>query len=149
MSKSTPTTSGVVLILGGNWVVGRALRLLLRDAEYKVRFLIGPSLDEPGLLDGVQLLLLAPGLGAEFRDALLALVGGRPLAARIPVLELVDNPRSVGDGVEHTVPWPCRAEELKRKIKALLLNKPGEGRDGRGSQVPQEGRGAIDDPSGR
>jgi hypothetical protein len=139
----------VVLILGGDWVVGRALRLLLRDAEYRVRFLIGPSLDQPGLLDGVQLLLLAPGLGAEFRDALLALVGRRPLAVRIPILELVDNPRSAGDGAAHTVPWPCRAEELKREIKALLLTKPGADRDGRAAQTPQEERGLVDDRDGR
>lgn len=121
MSEFAQTTSaGVVLILGGNWVVGRALGLLLQNAEYKVRFLVGSSLDQPGLLDGVQLLLLAPGLGPEFRDALLGMINGRPLEARIPVLELVDNDRAaqVGDG--RFVPWPCRAEELKRQITIAL-----------------------------
>ncbi len=121
----TPTS--VVAVVCGNTIVGRALELLLRSTHFSVRLLVGSSLDNPRCLDGVQLLLLAPGLDLKRREALLELIDNRPpAAARIPILELVDSARAaqeeekeMGDG--HFISWPCRAEDLKQKIKGMLL----------------------------
>lgn len=116
--------SPLVLIVGGNAVVGRALEMLLRAAaDFNVRFLTESSLDEPGLLDGVQLLLLTPGLGSKRYEALLTLVSRYPLAAKIPLLRLVSANLAVQDGEKNFVPWPCRVEELKERISAALLSQ--------------------------
>lgn len=141
------TPTAVVAIVCGNAIVGRALELLLRSTRFSVRLLNGSYLDKPGCLDGVQLLLLAPGLDPERREALLKLIDNGPSAARIPVLELVDSARAaqVGDG--NFISWPCRAEELKREIKTALLARSESsqdghkaGRDGQGLQTPQKKR---------
>ena len=128
-----------VLVLGGDAVVGRALELLLRSADCDIRFLAEPSRVEPGLLDGFGLLLLAPGLSAGCREALLALVGVAPVAARIPVLELNSSaegaPEVVGAG-PLLVPWPCQPEDLQRRIKAALLAGSEAGGDGGDKQSP-------------
>lgn len=121
-----------ILVLGGDAVVGQALELLLWNADWNVKFLTEPSLEESELLDGIGLLLLAPGLSTERRKALLTLVGSTLAMVRIPILELVDDPESSqGAQVEsgHLVPWPCRPEDLKRHIDAALLAGPRALRD--------------------
>ena len=140
-------TSAAVLVLGRDAVVGKALELLLRSADYNVKFLTEPSLDEPGLLDGVQLLLLAPGLSAKRREALLTLVSSMPVAVRIPVLELASNIKRAQVGTGHLVPWPCRAEDLERRIKAALLAGSETSQDGRDAQTRPEGRRMVGDQS--
>lgn len=117
----TTTASANVLIVGGDVIVGQALELLLQNADYSVRFLGEPSLDEPGLLDGFQLLLIAPGLSAKCHEALLALLNSTTVAERIPFLELVCNVEETQAEAGHLVPWPCQPEELERRIKAALL----------------------------
>jgi hypothetical protein len=115
------TTS--VAIIGGDAIVGQALELLLGSADFSARFLSEPSLDELGWLDGVKLLLLAPGLDSERREALLELIDGRPSGSKIPVLELVDSARAAQAGEGNFVSWPCRAEELKRRVTDALLGR--------------------------
>lgn len=137
-SERLPSTSAMVLVLGGDAIVGQALELLLRSAECNVRFLSEPSLDEPGVLDGVQLLLVAPGLSDKRREALLALVNSKTVGARIPVLELVSNAQGAQDGVGHLVPWPCQPEELKQWVKAALLAGSETGQDGLGLANPPD-----------
>lgn len=111
-----------VVVFGRDTIVGQTLELLLWSADFNVRFVAEFSPDEPDLLDGVQLLLLAPGLSTERHEALSALIDSRPSAAMIPILQLVHDDREARDGMEHlAVPWPCRAEELKRRIEAALL----------------------------
>ena len=129
-----PASAGVV-ILGGDTLVGRALELLLRSADCNVRFLgepslSGPSLDEselggPGPLDGVRLLILAPGASAGCREDALALIGARTAEARIEVLELGDDRQGALVGAWEVLPWPCRTEDLKRRVMAALLDGPG------------------------
>lgn len=128
LGASTPT----VVVLGGDRVVGRALELLLWSTDWNVRFLTEPSSDEGGLLKGARLLLLAPGLSAEHRRALVTDIRSTPATARVPILQLGYDP----DGLQGSqadmgrfVPWPCRAEELKRHIDAALLARPGTGHD--------------------
>jgi hypothetical protein len=118
-----------VAIIGGDAVVGQALELLLGSADFSARFLFEPSLDEPGWLDGIKLLLLAPGLDSERRKALLELIDSRPLGSRILVLELIDSARAAQVGEGHFVPWPCRAEELKRQVTAALLGRSDASQD--------------------
>ena len=76
------------------------------------------------LLEGVRLLLLAPTLSAESRETLLAEMGSTLEATNIPVLTLSTTIKeALGDGPV-SIPWPCRLEELTRKIEAALLGVP-------------------------
>jgi hypothetical protein len=109
----------------GEPITGRALTLLLRGSGYKVRFLLAQPLGEPGALKDVWLLLLAPTpqLSAERRDALVASLKEASEAENMPVLELVTpleagRPEEVASESWHTVPWPCRSEDLEWRIEA-------------------------------
>ena len=123
----------VFVAVCGDPVVGRALVLLLQGPRYDARFVPDSSLGEPGALEGVGLVLLAPTweLNGEGRDALLASLRGAPGAAEAPILELTSSfseatrIEEVRVGPEHTVPWPCSTEELERRIQAALLVEPG------------------------
>ncbi len=111
-----------VIILGGDTVVGRALELLLRGSDCNAKFLSEVSdLEEPGLIEGTGLLLLAPGLDAERREAALGLVRQRKASRSVPVLELVTNARTEKLADDHFVAsWPCQMEDLQKRIKSLL-----------------------------
>ena len=111
-----------VIILGGDTVVGRALELLLRGSDRNARFLSAVSeLEEPGLIERTGLLLLAPGLDAERREAALGLLRQRSASRRVPVLELVSNARTEKLSDDHFVAsWPCQMEDLQKRIRTLL-----------------------------
>ena len=137
----------MVAIVSGNTIVGRALELLLWSAQYSVRLLVYPSFDKPGLLNGVQLLLLAPGLDGVRREALLGVIDSVP-SVKVPVVELVDATQAAQAGDGHFVSWPCRLEDLKREIKAALLagsedtqSSHEASRDGQGVQNPKTNGG--------
>jgi hypothetical protein len=123
---TVPTT---IAILGGNSVAGRALEALLQGVGYDTRLIEDPPENPPEqLLEGVRLLLLAPTLSTESREALLAEMGGTLDAAHIPVLTLSTTIReALGDGSAF-IPWPCRLEDLTRKIEAALLPVPDVGK---------------------
>jgi hypothetical protein len=110
-------------VLGGDPSIGRALELLLGGVGYDVCFLphtVGEDLGE--LLDGVHLVLLAPALGPDAREALLSGVRRTPNLATLPVAALMSDldeaPR--GDGLAAYIPWPCRTAELSREIEDVL-----------------------------
>jgi hypothetical protein len=121
----------IVVAVCGDPVVGRALVLLLRGPRHDARFVPTSSLSEPGSLEGVQLVLLAPTweLNGKGRDALLASLRGEPGVAAVPILELISSGGARNGEVrvkpEHTVPWPCSPQELERRIQAALLATPG------------------------
>ena len=119
---TVPTT---IAILGGNSVAGRALEALLQGVGYDTRLIEDPPESTPEqLLEGVRLLLLAPTLSAESRETLLADMGGTLDAANIPVLTLSTTIReAITDGPVF-IPWPCRLEDLTKKIEATLLPLP-------------------------
>ena len=123
---TVPTT---IAILGGNSVAGRALEALLQGVGYDTRLIEDPPEGPPEeLLDGVRLLLLAPTLSTEPREAFLAEMGGTLAAANIPVLTLSTTIKeALGDGPV-IIPWPCRLEDLTRKIEAALLPVPDVGK---------------------
>ncbi|MBA3636173.1 MAG: hypothetical protein H0W57_07120 [Rubrobacteraceae bacterium] len=106
-------------------MAGRALEALLQGVGYDTRLIEDPPESTPEqLLEGVRLLLLAPTLSAESRETLLADMGSTLEAANIPVLTLSTTIKeALGDGPV-SIPWPCRLEELTRKIEAALLGVP-------------------------
>jgi hypothetical protein len=122
----TPHRQGAVpLGICGEPVVGRALALLLRSPRYNTRFVSVSSSGEVASVEGIRLMLLAPtpGLSVERREALLASLGEAAAVAGIPMLELT----AVSERVEprHAqMPWPCSAEQLERRIEAVLLARP-------------------------
>jgi hypothetical protein len=122
---TVPTT---IAIFGGNSVAGRALEALLQGVGYDTRLIEDPPERPPEeLLDGIRLLLLAPTLSAESRETLLAEMGGTLDAANIPVLTLSTTIKeALGDGPV-SIPWPCRLEDLTKKIEAALLPMPEAG----------------------
>jgi hypothetical protein len=112
-----------VTIVGGDPVIGEVLEVLLQAAGYLARFLSEPAIDELGeLLAGCQLLIIAPTLSAERREALIDIMLSSVTPVKIPILELL--PANGGEQHlqgEHTVLWPCPIEELKRAIDDVLL----------------------------
>ena len=119
---TVPTT---IAILGGNSVAGRALEALLQGVGYDTRLIEDPPERSPEqLLEGVRLLLLAPTLSAESRETLLAEMGSTLDAANIPVLTLSTSLKEALVEGPTFIPWPCRLEDLTKRIEAALLRCP-------------------------
>ena len=122
MAPQQPTT---VAILGTNTAVNSALSLLLKSAGYDIRRI---ERDLPGLanglLEGVDLLLLAPGLSNAPREGILSVVRDNPTTAHTPVLTLSSSAIAGGEALGHqsgpVVAWPSSIEELVRQIEAAL-----------------------------
>ena len=117
----------IALAVWGDPVIGRALVLLLRSSGYKASFLSTSSLEKPGALEDVRLVLLAPapGLSIQDRESQLALLREMSRAAKMPVLELVETSKEKPEGPAregswHMMPWPCGIEELERRVEAVL-----------------------------
>jgi hypothetical protein len=115
------TAPAEVVIVDGNPLVGQALELLLASTSYNVTYLEKNSLEQPGILQRVRLILLAPGWSIESRQAVLAAIEKEPaVARRIQVLEMGPPPEGVRVEPERHVPWPCRTKDLKLRIEAAL-----------------------------
>ena len=119
-----------VAILGINSVVNSALSLLLNGAGYDVRRI---ERDMPGLanglLEGVDLLLLAPGISHGPREGILSAVRDNPTTAHTPVLTLssvIGEAFSGDESGQEVVAWPSPIEELARRIEAVLAPAPSE-----------------------
>src|SRR5215217_5796553 len=119
---TVPTT---IAILGENSVAERALEALLQGVGYYTRLIEDPP-ERPSeqLLEGVRLLLLAPTLSAESRETLLAEMGTSLDAINIPVLTLSTSLKEALAGGPAFIPWPCRLEDLTKKIEGALLPLP-------------------------
>ena len=106
-------------------MAGRAIEALLQGVGYDTRLIEDPPEGDPEeFLKGVRLLLLAPTLSAESREALLAEMGGTLDAAGIPVLTLSTGLKEALGDSGAFIPWPCRLEDLTKKIEATLLPLP-------------------------
>ena len=115
-----PTT--VVAVLGTNTVGNSALALLLKSAGYDTRRI---ERDLPGLanglLEGVDLLLLAPGISNRTREGILSVVRDNPTTAHTPVLTLSSAiAETPSDESGPVVGWPIPIEELVRRIETVL-----------------------------
>ena len=103
-------------------MAGRALEALLQGVGYDTRLIEDPPERPPEqLLEGVRVLLLAPTLSAESRETLLAEIGSTLDAANIPVLTLSTSLKEALAGGPTFIPWPCRLEDLTKRIEAVLL----------------------------
>lgn len=125
--EKTSSQGLVALAVCGDPVVSRALVLLLQDSRYDVRYLSTSSLSETGSLEDFRLLLLVPlpELNPERRRSLSASLRDTSGTAEVQVLELVTPSRETQEGeargaLWHTIPWPCKIEELKQRIEAVL-----------------------------
>ena len=87
MRNRQPTT---IAILGADTVVGRALCLLLEGSGYDIRLLDAyPTGIVDELLEGADLLLLAPRLDEGVREAFLGAMGkSTPQKENLPVISL-------------------------------------------------------------
>jgi hypothetical protein len=117
-----------IAILGADTVVGRALCALLESSGYQTRPLGAyPTGVVDELLEGAQLLLLAPRLDQGVREAFLGAMGkSMPLRASMPVISLST---SVGEDLPEkegviSVAWPCKTKVLVQRIEAALSVPP-------------------------
>jgi DNA-binding response OmpR family regulator len=115
-----PTT---IAILGSDTVVGRALCLLLEGYGYHTTLLDSyPTGVVDKLLDGADLLLLAPRLDEGVCEAFVGAMGkNTPQRAGMPVIALTT---AVEEGLPEegviSVTWPCKTKVLVERIEAAL-----------------------------
>ena len=119
-----PTT---VAILGADTVVGRALCALLEGSGYKIIPLDAhPTGVVDELLDGADLLLLAPRLDEDAREAFLGAMGkSAPQTVDMPVIALtttLEEGLPEKEGVLR-VPWPSETKALVERIEAALAGE--------------------------
>jgi hypothetical protein len=119
------------MVVSGDPFGSRILALLLRDCGYRAEFLSIWSLNEPGALEDVQLLVLTPTwalLSTEERKALVASLSQMQRDTGLIVIELItlsEERRTEEEGPQELqshkkVPWPCRIDELEQRIEAAL-----------------------------
>lgn len=119
-----PTT---IAILGADTVVGRALSALLGSSGYDIRPLDAyPTGVVDDLLDGADLLLLAPRLDLGVREAFLSAMGrSTSQNAGMPVISLSTTTMKEDLPEEKvlSVPWPCAMEDLLNEIAGALYQQ--------------------------
>jgi hypothetical protein len=119
-----------IAILGADTVVGSALCALLGDHGYRIYPLDShPTGIVDELLEGADLLLLAPRLDEGVREAFLGAMGkSAPQRADMPVIALstaVEEGLPEKEGVLR-VPWPCETRVLVERIEASLSGESTE-----------------------
>ena len=122
MRYHQPTT---IAILGADTVVGRALGALLENSGYGTTPLDAyPTGVVDELLEGADLLLLAPRLDEGVREAFLGAMGrSTPQNEGMPVISLstTATQESLPENGVLSVPWPCTVEDLVERIEAALV----------------------------
>jgi hypothetical protein len=126
VTRQAPHT---IVILGADAVVENALALLLEGAGYATRIFQDPSAaGADGLLGGADLVLLAPSLFGEDKDAFLETAEeADPWAGGARVLVLSMDPEREPGGRAGVVPWPTPFERLLGEIEAALGHEQEEG----------------------
>jgi nucleoside-diphosphate-sugar epimerase len=124
-----PTTT--IAILGADTVVGSALCALLGNHGYRINPLDAhPTGVVDDLLDGADLLLLAPRLDQGAREAFLGAMGKTvPQTADVTVIALttaLEEGLPEKEGVLR-VPWPCETKALAERIEATLAGERPDG----------------------
>jgi hypothetical protein len=124
--REQPTTT--IAILGADTVVGCALCALLEGSGYRTTSIDAhPTGVVDELLDGVDLLLLAPRLDEGVRKAFLGAMGkSAPQKAKMPVIVLstaVEEDLPEKERVI-SVPWPSETKVLIERIEEVLLDAP-------------------------
>jgi len=111
-----------VAILGTGTFSEDILAQLLEEEGYSVRHLEAhPTGLMDKLLDGVDVLLLAPGLNAEVREAFLEAISSIPKTAALPVLPLSSSLKgALLDELSASASWLSLFEELVGQIRDAL-----------------------------
>jgi hypothetical protein len=117
-----------IAILGADTVVGSALCALLESSGYKTTPLDAyPTGVADELLDRADLLLLAPRLDEDVREAFLgAMAKSTPQKVDMPVIALhtaLEEDLPEKEGVI-SVPWPSETKLLVERIEEALLDAP-------------------------
>ena len=124
------STTLIDLLICGDPVTCKALVLILQGPDYNARYLCASSLNEVKTLEGVQILLLAPGWVAELLKGSLNELEAFMSSIKIPTLELVAALEERGGWPRTStwparrIPWPCSTDELKRHIRAVVASNP-------------------------
>ena len=116
-----------IAILGADTVVGSALCALLEDSGYRIIPLDSyPTGVVDELLEGADLLLIAPRLDEDTLRAFLGAMGKTvPQTADVPVIALstaLEEDLPEKEGVLR-VPWPCETRALVERIEATLAGE--------------------------
>ena len=119
MRHQKPTT---IAIVGTDGLAEDILARLLEHEGYSVRHVEAQPADLiDGLLDAVDVLLLAPGLDAEVRETFLEAIRSTPKTAAIPVLTLSSALKlALLDELSAGISWRSLFEELMEQIGAVL-----------------------------
>jgi hypothetical protein len=116
-----------IAILGSDTVVGRALCALLESSGYQTRPLGAyPTGLVDELLEGADLLLLAPRLDEGVRQAFVDALGkSTPQRGGIPVIALsTSEEEGLPEEGVISVSWPCETKVLVDQIEAALTVPP-------------------------
>jgi len=112
-----------IAVLGADTVVGSALCALLGGCGYSINPLDArPTGVVDELLEGANLLLLAPRLEKEARETFLGAIGESVRQrARVPVIALTTALEdALPEGRAESVPWPLETKRLVERIEAAL-----------------------------
>ena len=135
MEREAPTneqSSGLSgIVVSGDPLASRILALLLRDSGYRAESLPVWSLNKPGALEDIELLLLTPTgawLSTEEHKGFLASLREMTKDTGLIIMELVTPSEERHAEKEeaqealpsHKVFWPCLIDELEQRIEAAL-----------------------------
>ena len=134
MTAEAVPAAAIIIVVGGDAVVGHALELLLRGSGYDARFETLSTFAADGMSLDAGLILLAPGLDERSRETVLTSVEVARRGGGLPVVELVPATASRPGEGHAILPWPCRTEDLEREVEAALH---GTGATSGGDSPPQ------------
>ena len=113
-------TAAIVVVVGGDAVVGHALELLLRGSGYDARSETLSAFDAGGTPLDAELILLAPGLDELDRGTVLTSVDADHRGDNLPVVELVPATKAWPREGHAFLSWPCRTQDLEREVEVVL-----------------------------
>jgi hypothetical protein len=122
MTHPSSSTTTVVAILGASSIVENILAHLLEEEGYSVRHHeVDPAGLVEGALEGVDILLLAPGLKDGVREGFQEAIKSTPGTATLPMLPLSSALRlSLLDELAVSASWRTLFEELVGQIGDAL-----------------------------
>jgi hypothetical protein len=108
-------------------IVGQAVVRQLQTTPYEIRLVAESSLvdsiEAPPMLAGCKLILFTPGMSPGNRQNILEMLKSVPEAADMPILELGTPLEQTRPGIDFSMPWPSRSEDLKRQIEVILQGR--------------------------
>ena len=112
--------AATIIVVGGDAVVGHALKLLLRGSGYDARSEALSTFDAKGAPLDTELILLAPGLDEPGRSTVLTSAYADHRGKNLPVVELVPATKAWPVEGHAFLSWPCRTQDLEREVEVAL-----------------------------